>query len=62
MGISDKIWDGIVTCIKMNDKVIGVAESLKKQQAALEDHNNRLIRLETALELGMRHGESKRLS
>lgn len=53
MGITDKMWDAITTVIKMNDKVERMAEAMKSQQLKIEGLTERVIRLETALEIGL---------
>jgi len=53
MGITEKMWDGITTVIKMNDKVERLAEKVISQQQKIESLTERLIRLETALEIGL---------
>ena len=53
MGIGEKAWDALVTVIKMNDKVVTLAEQVKGQQAKIEDLTGRVIRLETALEIAL---------
>ena len=53
MGVTDKMWDAITTVIKMNDKVERMTEVIKTQQQKIESMNERLIRLEMALQLGM---------
>jgi len=52
MGVADKMWDAITTVIKMNDKVERMAEAMKAQQLKIEGLTERVIRLETALEIG----------
>ena len=56
MGITDKMWDAITTVIKMNDKVERLAATVVSQQEKIEKLTERLIRLETALELGLARG------
>ena len=51
MGITDKMWDAITTVIKMNDKVERMAGTMKAQQEKIENLTERVIRLETALEI-----------
>jgi hypothetical protein len=58
MGIADKMWDGITTVIKMNDKVERMAAALVAQQQKIESLTERVIRLETALEIGLARGGS----
>jgi hypothetical protein len=53
MAISDKLWNALTTVIKMNDKVVGLAEQVKGQQLKIEDLTARVIRLETALEIAL---------
>ena len=53
MGITDKMWDAITTVIKMNDKVERLAGAVKTQQDKIEHLTERVIRLETALEIAM---------
>ncbi|MDD5389184.1 MAG: hypothetical protein PHD37_07550 [Gallionellaceae bacterium] len=53
MGITDKMWDAITTVIKMNDKVERMAEAMKSQQVKIESLTERVIRLETAREIGL---------
>jgi hypothetical protein len=53
MGITNKMWDAITTVIRMNDKVERMADTIKAQQQRIESMNERLIRLEVALQLGM---------
>lgn len=53
MGVTDKMWDAITTVIKMNDKVERMATAIVAQQQKIETLTERLIRLETALEIGL---------
>lgn len=53
MGGADKMWDAITTVIKMNDKVERMAATIMGQQAKIENLTERVIRLETALELAL---------
>ena len=53
MGITDRMWDAITTVIKMNDKVERVAATIKQQQEKIENLTERVIRLETALEIAL---------
>ena len=58
MGVTDKVWDALTTVIKMNDKIASLAGTVKEQQAKIESLTERVIRLETTLEIAMR-GVSK---
>jgi hypothetical protein len=53
MGVADKRWDAITTVIKMNDKVERMAGAMKSQQDKIENLTERVIRLETALEIAL---------
>lgn len=53
MGVTDKMWDAITTVIKMNDKVEQVAATIVEQQRRIEHLTERVIRLETALEIAL---------
>jgi shikimate kinase len=54
MGVTDKVWDALTTVIKMNDKVVSLAGTVKEQQVKIEGLTERVIRLEATLELLMR--------
>jgi hypothetical protein len=60
MGVTDKVWDALTTVIKMNDKVVLLAGTVKEQQAKIEGLTERVIRLEATLELMMRAGGDTR--
>jgi shikimate kinase len=63
MGVTDKVWDALTTAIKMNDKVVSLAGTVKEQQQKIEGLTERVIRLEATLELMMRSGgTTKKLS
>ena len=53
MSVAEKMWDAVTTVIKMNDKVERVAATLKAQQDKIENLTERVIRLETALEIAL---------
>jgi hypothetical protein len=53
MSVADRMWDAITTVIKMNDKVERVAATMKAQQEKIENLTERVIRLETALEIAL---------
>jgi archaellum component FlaC len=61
MGVSDKIWDALTNVIKMNDKIVSLSKAVENQQAKIENLTERVIRLETTIELLMRATELKRL-
>ena len=53
MGVTAKMWDAITTVIRMNDKVERVAATMVTQQQKIESLTERVIRLETALEIAL---------
>ena len=53
MAITNKMWDALTTVIKMNDKVEALAGTAKSQQEKIENLTERVIRLETALEIAL---------
>ena len=61
MGITDKVWDALTTVIKMNDKVVSLAGTVKEQQSKIEGLTERVIRLEATLELLLRTSDMKKL-
>jgi hypothetical protein len=62
MGLSDKAWDALTTVIKMNDRVVLLAGTVKEQQQKIESLTERVIRLEATIDVLMRAAETKRLS
>ncbi len=50
MGVTDKLWDALTTVIKMNDKVVAIAGTLKEQQARIEALTERVTRLEAQID------------
>ncbi len=61
MGVTDKVWDALTTVIKMNDKVVSLAGTVKEQQTKIEGLTERVIRLEATLELMMRASGTKQI-
>ncbi len=53
MGVTERMWDAITTVIRMNDKIERMAATVKGQQDRIENLTERVIRLETALELAL---------
>ncbi len=59
MGVTDKMWDALTTVIKMNDKIVSLAGAVKEQQSKIEILSERVIKLETMLELLVHFSKSK---
>ena len=53
MGVTEKMWDAITKVIRMDDKVERMAGVMKTQQVKIENLTERVIRLETALEIAL---------
>ena len=53
MGVTERIWGALTSMIKLEDKVTRQSEALKAQQSKIENLTERVIRLETALEIGL---------
>ena len=61
MSITGKIWDALASMIKLEDKIKSQSEVIKSQQMKIENLTERVIRLETQLEMLMRAAEIKRI-
>lgn len=53
MAIGDRLWEALSTVIRMNDRIVAMAEQMKSQQRRIEDLTERVVRLETALEIAL---------
>ncbi len=53
MGATEKMWDAFTRVIRMDDKVERLAGAVKEQQVRIEGLTERVIRLETALEIAL---------
>jgi hypothetical protein len=61
MSVTDRIWGALTSMIKLEDKVGRQNEAIKAQQIKIENLTERMIKLETTLELLMRASEFKKL-
>ena len=61
MSTPGKVWDALASMIKLEDKVKSQSEAMKSQQTKIENLTERLIRLETQIEMLMRAAEIKRI-
>jgi uncharacterized coiled-coil protein SlyX len=62
MGVTERVWGALTAMIKLEDKVVRQGEVIKAQQAKIENLTERMIRMETTLELLMRASERKRIN
>lgn len=60
-GITGRIWSALGTVIKLEDKVIRQSEALRQQQIRIENLTERMIKLETLLEVMLQASEFKRI-
>jgi hypothetical protein len=61
MGVTERVWGALTSMIKLEDKVVHQSEVIKTQQDKIENLTERVIKLETTLELLMRASEFKKL-
>jgi CII-binding regulator of phage lambda lysogenization HflD len=61
MSITSKVWGALASMIKLEDKVKSQSEAMKSQQTKIENLTERVIRLETQLEMLMRAAEIRRI-
>lgn len=61
MGVTDRVWSALTSMIKLEDKVVRQSEVIKGQQDKIENLTERVIKLETTLELLIRASEFKKL-
>jgi len=62
MGVTERVWGALTSMIKLEDKVVRQGEVIKAQQGKIENLTERIIRMETTLELLMRASERKRIN
>ena len=62
MGVTERVWGALTSMIKLEDKIVRQGEVIKAQQARIENLTERMIRMETTLELLMRASERKRIN
>ena len=62
MGVTERVWGALTSMIKLEDKVVRQGEVIQAQQAKIENLTERMIRMETTLELLMRASERKRIN
>jgi len=60
-GITGRIWSALATVIKLEDKVIRQSKALRQQQIRIENLTERMIKLETLLEVMLQASEFKRI-
>ena len=61
MGMTERVWGALTSMIKLEDKVLRQGDAIKSQQVKIENLTERLIRLETTIELTIRSSERKQI-
>lgn len=61
MGVTERVWGALTSMIKLEDKVVQQGEVIKAQQTKIENLTERLIRLETMIDMLMRASDHARL-
>lgn len=61
MVVTERVWGALTAMIKLEDKVVRQGEVIKTQQAKIENLTERMIKMETTIELLMRASEHKRI-
>jgi hypothetical protein len=61
MGLGDRVWETFKTVIQMHDKIGALAEVTKSQQLRIENLTERVIRLETTLDLLMKTARPRQI-
>lgn len=62
MGVTERVWGALTSMIKLEDKVVRQGEVIKAQQAKIENLTERMIKMETTIELLIRASERKRIT
>lgn len=61
MGVTERVWGALTSMIKLEDKVVRQGEVIKVQQTKIENLTERMIKLETTIDLMMRSIERKQI-
>lgn len=61
MGVTERVWGALTSMIKLEDKVVRQGEVIKAQQNKIENLTERMIKMETTIELLLRASDNKRL-
>ncbi len=61
MGVTEKVWSALTAMIKLEDRVTRQADALRTQQAKIEQLTERIIRIETQIDMFTTAAAVKRL-
>ena len=53
MRVMERLLDGVMRVVRFKDRLDGLLQTVDEQQKQLENLSERVIRLETALEIGL---------
>jgi hypothetical protein len=59
MGLTERVFDAFTKTILLSDKVEQLSATVAKQQLRIENLNERIVRLETAIEFGLLNKRTK---
>ena len=62
MGVTERVWAALTSMIKLEDKVVRQGDVIKSQQTKIENLTERMIRMETTIELLIRASEHKKIN
>jgi len=62
MGVTERVWGALTSMIKLEDRVVRQGEVIKAQQTKIESLTERMIKLETTVELLIRASEYKQIT
>ena len=62
MGVTERVWGALTAMIKLEDRVLRQGDAIKAQQAKIENLTERMIKLETTIEVMIRVSEHKHIS
>lgn len=61
MAITERVWAALTSMVKLEDKVVRQGEVIKAQQLKIENLTERMIKMETTIELLMRASATRKL-
>jgi len=61
VGVSEKVFDALKTGVLLTEKVALLDERIRRLDDDVREMNNRLIRLETLMEVAMNQAQGKKL-
>ena len=62
MSFGDKVWDAFTVLVQMRDTMSTLTESMKRQRERTDNLTERMVRVETTLDLLMKAQQTKRIN